>query len=93
MALVPDTLNVALAKAFKEAMKEFIDITKKSNAKDVSEIAIAAASVKFALTASAAIDTYIRTATIIIPLGQGVQTVPLTGTGSTITPSLPAIIA
>ena len=92
MALVKNVLNVALTEAFREAMKEFIDITKKSNAKDVSEVAIAAAAATFALTASAAIDTYIRTATIIIPPGQVVQTVPVTGTGSTLSPSLPGII-
>ncbi len=39
------------------------------------------------------ITKYIKTATIITPLGQGVQTVPTTGTGTTITPSGPATIS
>lgn len=93
MALVKQVLNVALTEAFKQAMIEFITITKTSNAADVSNIAIAAAAAKFAALASTAIDGYIRTATIVIPPGQAVTTVPLVGTGSTVSPSLPAAIS
>ena len=44
MALVKDTLDVALQEAFKQAMLEFIRVTKNSEGKDVSNTAIVAAS-------------------------------------------------
>jgi hypothetical protein len=90
MALVKTVLDEALQEAFKQAMTEFINVTKNSNAKDVSDAAIAAASSKFATVASTAIDAYIKSATIIIPPGQAVLVPP--SAGSTTSPSLPAII-
>jgi hypothetical protein len=92
MALVKNVLDKALEEAFKAAMQEFINITRTSNATDVSNIAISAASTKFSAIASTAIDAYIKSATIIVPPGQVVVTVPATGTGSTSSPSLPAAI-
>ena len=86
MPLVKQTLDVALQEAFRQAMTEFINVTKNSDGKDVSNTAIVAASDKFATLASTAIDAYIRSAVIIVPPGQA------TNTGSTISPSLPAII-
>jgi hypothetical protein len=67
MPLIKKTLDIALEEAFRQAMLEFIRVTKNSGGKDVSDLAIAAASDKFAGLASTAIDTYVRTATIIVP--------------------------
>jgi len=46
----------------------------------------------FANLLATAIDTYIKTATVIVNPGQGVQVAPITGTGSTITPGSGSLI-
>ena len=94
MALVKNTLDSALKEAFRQAMLEFINVTKTSDAKDVSTAAISAAASKFAGLASTAIDAYIKSATITVPPGQLVVTAgsPAAQAGSTTTTSSPAII-
>ncbi|CAB4175573.1 hypothetical protein UFOVP972_257 [uncultured Caudovirales phage] len=92
MALVKTVLDKALADAFKAAMLEFITVARTSSEQDVSNAAISAASTKFSSLAATAIDSYIKSATVIIPAGQVVATVPATGAGSTSSPSLPATI-
>jgi hypothetical protein len=84
MPLVKNTLDLALQEAFKQAMLEFIRVTRTSDAKDVSTAAINAASDKFAGLASTAIDSYIKSATITIP------PTPVAGTSTSVSP--PAII-
>jgi len=49
----------------------------------------AAAAAAFGATAGAAIDTYIRSQTLIVPPGQLVVAPPPAGTGSTTSPSPP----
>lgn len=85
MPLVKTTLDSALQEAFKQAMLEFIRVTRTSEAKDVSTAAISAASEKFASLASTAIDSYIKSATITVPATQVVS-------GTTTVVSPPAII-
>lgn len=95
MPLIKNTLEPVLEQAFEKAMQVFSDTVKSSPAgTDVSEKARKAAAKAFAAIASTAIDSYIRTATIIIPPGQIVATVgsPAAQAGSTTTPSPPAII-
>jgi hypothetical protein len=86
MPLVKNTLDAALQEAFKQAMLEFIRVTRTSEGKDVSNSAVAAASDRFASLASTAIDTYIKSATIIVP-----PTVVANGTATVTSP--PAIIS
>ena len=73
-------------------MREFIRVSKEGGVLDTQELAIQAASQKFGTEASAAIDIYIRTATITIPpAGVIVAANPL-GVFTNATPTLPAII-
>lgn len=90
MALVKSTLEKALETAFSQAMYEFINSVRDNQGEDVSATAITKAAAKFSGLAATAVDTYIKTATIIVPPGQVVAsgTVP----GVTTAPSPPAII-
>jgi hypothetical protein len=98
MALVPILLNVALEEAFDKAMFVFAEtIANNPERTNVADIARRAAAKTFAAVATPAIDLYIRSATITIPPGQTVNSltttpVPIPSVGSTITPSLPALI-
>jgi hypothetical protein len=67
MPLIKKTLETSLEEAFKQAMLEFLRVSKTSQGSDVSDTAIRAASEKFASLSSTAIDTYIRAATIVVP--------------------------
>ena len=60
---------------------------------NVADNARKAAAKTFASIATPAIDAYIKSATIIVPPGQVVVAPPPAGTGSTTTPSGPAIIS
>ena len=84
MALVKNTLDTALQEAFRQAMLEFIRVTKNTEGKDVSNTAISAASDRFASLASTAIDAYIKSATITVP------PTPIAGASTALSP--PAII-
>jgi len=55
---------------------------------------VAEAQLQLAQDLATAIDSYIRSATIIVPPGQVVTTAgtPVAQTGATVTPSVPAII-
>jgi hypothetical protein len=64
MPLIPPVLQLQLKQSFANAMREFIKISKQGGNVDSQDIAIEAASLKFGLEASTAIDAYIRTATI-----------------------------
>ncbi len=57
-------MQLQLKQSFAGAMKEFIKISKQGGNIDTQDLAIEAASTKFGLEASIAIDAYIRTATI-----------------------------
>lgn len=93
MPLVQPTLNVALEQAFDKAMFVFAEtIANSPQGTDVADDARKAAAKVFANIATPAIDLYIKSATITIPPGQLVVAPPPAGTGSTTTPSLPAII-
>lgn len=96
MPLIKNTLEPILEQAFEEAMQVFSDTINSSPAgTDVSEIARKVAAKTFAAIASTAIDSYIRTATIIIPPGQVVSSASAAGpvVGATTAPSSPAIIS
>jgi hypothetical protein len=95
MALIKPTLEKQLNSAFSKAMKKFIEVVKGGGAKDISDKAISEAAKTFAADASTAIDTYIKSATIIVPAGQIVAGGSAGGpvTGATTTPSGPAIIS
>ena len=93
MPLVQPTLNLALEQAFDKAMFVFAEtIANSPQGTDVADDARKAAAKVFADIATPAIDLYIKSATITIPPGQLVVAPPPAGTGSTTTPSLPAII-
>jgi len=93
MPLVQPTLNLALEQAFDKAMFVFAEtIANSPQGTDVADDARKAAAKVFANIATPAIDLYIKSATITIPPGQLVVAPPPAGTGSTTTPSLPAII-
>jgi hypothetical protein len=94
MPLIPTTLNVALEQAFDKAMFVFAEtIANSPQGTNVADNARKAAAKTFASIATPAIDTYIKSATIIVPPGQVVVAPPPAGTGSTTTPSLPAVIS
>ena len=94
MPLIPTTLNVALEQAFDKAMFVFAEtIANSPQGTNVADNARKAAAKTFASIATPAIDTYIKSATIIVPPGQVVLAPPPAGTGSTTTPSAPAIIS
>jgi len=95
MPLVPTTLNTALEQAFDKAMFVFAETIKNSpQGTDVGDKARQAAAKTFASLATPAIDAYIKTATVIVPPGQVVVAASAAGpvTGSTTTPSAPAVI-
>lgn len=93
MPLVQPTLNLALEQAFDKAMFVFAEtIANSPQGTDVANDARKAAAKVFADIATPAIDLYIKSATITIPPGQAVTAPPPTGVGSTVSPSLPAII-
>lgn len=95
MPLVPPTLNLALEEAFDKAMFVFAEtIANSQPGTDVADEARQAAAKVFANIATPAIDLYIKSATITVPPGQLVVTAgsPTNQTGSTTTPSAPAII-
>ena len=79
MALVKDTLESALKKAFKDGL----DVLAAYPGLDAK---LNESADKFAKQASIAIDAYIKSATIITPPGQAVVS------GATSSPSAPAII-
>lgn len=90
MALVISTLTEQLTKAFADSMLEFLgDASSGATATELRT----KASKKFGDEAAIAIDAYIKTANIIIPPGQAVTAGAPPGPGSTISPSLPAIIS
>lgn len=94
MPLIPITLNVALEQAFDKAMFVFAEtIANSPQGTNVADNARKAAAKTFANIATPAIDAYIKSATIIVPPGQVVIAPPPTGTGSTTTPSAPAVIS
>jgi len=98
---VTNTLNAAFA----AAMTDFVTVIKSSpkEGNDTEALAltaaIASASLVFSQIAgpgiSTAVDTYIRTQTIITPPGQTVATAgsPAAQTGATTAPSPPALIS
>ena len=94
MPLVKPTLEKALETAFSQAMYEFINSIRDNQGEDVSAAAIAKAASKFSSLAATAVDTYIKTATIIVPPGQVVSSASAAGPviGATTVPSPPAII-
>lgn len=93
MALIPTTLNLALEQAFDKAMFVFAEtIINSPPGTDVGDEARKAAAKTFANLATPAIDSYIRSATIIVPPGQVVVAPPPSGAGSTTLPSPPAQI-
>lgn len=98
MPLLPIILNVALEEAFDKAMFVFAEtIANNPERTNVSDIARRAAAKTFAGFATPAIDAYIRSATIIVPLGQTVSSLttsvpPIPCIGTTTTPSAPALI-
>ena len=85
MALVSSLLEIALKKAFKDSLNVLASTYPGLDGK-LNESAE-----KFASLAADAIDTYIKSATIIVPPGQSVTTTG--GAGATSTPSLPATIS
>jgi hypothetical protein len=94
MPLIPTTLNVALEQAFDKAMFVFAEtIANSPQGTNVADNARKAAAKTFANIATPAIDAYIKSATIIVPPGQVVVAPPPAGTGSTTTPSAPAVIS
>lgn len=94
MSLIQPTLNTALEDAFDKAMLAFEEtIANSIEGTDVGDKARKAAAKTFANLATPAIDEYIKSATIIVPPGQGVSAPPPSGSGATITPSPPAIIS
>ena len=96
MPLIKNTLEPVLEEAFEKAMLVFAETIKNSPAgTDVSDDARKSAAKTFAAIASTAIDSYIKTATIIVPPGQVVTAASAAGpvTGATTTPSAPAIIS
>lgn len=94
MPLIPTTLNVALEQAFDKAMLVFAEtIANSPQGTNVGDKARKAAAKTFANLATPAIDAYIKSATIIVPPGQVVLAPPPAGTGSTTSPSAPAIIS
>ena len=94
MPLVQPTLMSALTDAFKAAMDDFISNSKSTENKESAESAISKASRTFGEKASTAIDTFVKSATIIVPPGQLVATAgsPAAQTGATTAPSPPAQI-
>lgn len=95
MALVPDILNVALKEAFEKAMFVFAEtIANSPQGTDVSNQARKTAAETFAAIATPAIDSYIKSQTIIIPPGQSVATAgsAVAQSGTTVSPSPSAII-
>jgi hypothetical protein len=94
MPLIKPTLQSQLNKAFTDAMKKFLDVAKEGGTDDVSQSAISQAAQVFSDTAASAIDSYIKSATIIVQPGQIVTGVSPAGpiTGATTTPSAPATI-
>lgn len=94
MPLVKPTLEKALEAAFSQAMYEFINSIRDNQGEDVSAAAISKAAAKFSSLAATAVDTYIKTATIIVPPGQVVSSASAAGpvVGATTAPSPPAVI-
>jgi hypothetical protein len=96
MPLIKNTLEPVLEEAFSKAMEVFIESVKASPAgTDVSENARNAAAKVFAQIATDAIDSYIKSATIIVQPGQIVTAASAAGpvTGATTSPSSPATIS
>ena len=95
MPLVKPTLQSELMEAFKAAMNDFIDNSKSTKNKESADTAISKASQTFGEKASAAIDKYIKSATIVVPPGQLVATAgsPAAQTGATTNISPPAKIS
>ena len=92
MALIPNTLNLALEEAFNKAMLVFAEtIANSPPGTNVADQARNLAAKTFAGIATPAIDSYIRSQTIVIPPGQPVATSG--GPGTTSAPSLPATIS
>jgi hypothetical protein len=94
--------------AFKKAMEKFREESAKAvgtnGSTDVFSTAVEAASTVFSnemkklaedlsTTISNEVDTYIKSATIIVPPGQAVTAPPPAGAGATIAPSPPATIS
>lgn len=94
MPLVKPTLEKALEAAFSQAMYEFINSVKDNQGEDVSKKAITKAASKFSKMAATAVDSYLKSATIIVPPGQVVSSASAAGpvAGATTTASPPAII-
>ena len=102
MPLVPQTLNTALDDAFNKAMLMYTTVIEsaikdpsKVNPEEISKTAREKAAKTFADIATPAIDSYIKTATIIVPPGQviaGSGGGPAPVVGSTTSPSQPASI-
>jgi hypothetical protein len=95
MPLIKPVLQSELNQAFSDAMTTFIDVVKEGGTDDVSQSAIAQAAQVFSDAAAAAIDSYIKSATIIVQPGQVVTGASPAGpiTGATTTPSAPATIS
>lgn len=94
MPLVKPTLEKALEAAFSQAMYEFINSVKDNKGEDVSGVAIKKAASKFSKLAATAVDSYLKSATIIVPPGQAVSSASVAGpvVGATTVSSPPAII-
>jgi hypothetical protein len=96
MPLISTVLDSALEQAFDKAMLVFAETIKNSPVgTDVGDQARQAAAKTFSSIAAPAIDSYIKSATIIVPPGQVVATAgsPAAQTGATTAPSPPAQIS
>ena len=93
MPLIKSTLQSQLDKAFADAMRKFLTVAKSGGIKDTQNQAITEAAQVFSQEASTAIDSYIKSATIIVPPGQAVIAGSPPGPGTTTAPSSPAQIS
>ena len=84
MSLVKSTLTLQIYQA----------LSSLSTAAQAGTLPLPAAQLQAAEAIATAIDTYIKSATIIVPPGQTVTTAgsPAAQSGTTVSPSLPAII-
>lgn len=80
MALVPQTLQVQIYNAFLKAFNNKVATPETCALQISNDLALA-------------IDIYIKSQTIIVPPGQSVLAPPPAGTGTTVSPSSPAIIS
>jgi hypothetical protein len=100
MALNVDQLNSSLASAFSQAMYKFLEINQENiervkngeNPVDLSNKSITEASKVFSDVASPAIQSFIKSATIIIPIG-GVFVATPAGPATNPAPTAPAQIS